>query len=214
MSDVPGSRQRQLLGLLLEFRNGLGADELAARVGITRTAVIQHLMALERDGYVTRGELVPTRGRPSRVYVLTERGLQAFPKQYSWFSGLLLSSLKAELGDKPVARLLRAMAADLAKDLAGNAADEPGQARLVRLVDTMNRLAYQARPDTGQRLGITASNCVYHDLVREHPEVCEFDLELLSRFMDMDVEHVECMARGGHVCRFAFSTEGQQALKR
>ncbi|MFA5530713.1 MAG: hypothetical protein WDA11_08600 [Thiohalomonadaceae bacterium] len=86
-----------------------------------------------------------------------------------------------------------------------NTAEEQDQQRLARLLDTMNRLHYQARPDTSRGLGITASNCVYHDLVREHPEVCEFDLELLSTFMDMDVEHVECTARGGRVCRFAFS---------
>lgn len=205
MSQVPSGRRQELLALLLDSRAGLSADELAGRVGVSRSAVIQHLTALERDGYVRRGELVPTGGRPSRVYALTEQGLQTFPKQYSWFSALLLSSLKAELGEKRLAHHLRAMAADLARDLAVNTAEEQDQQRLARLLDTMNRLHYQARADTSRGLGITASNCVYHDLVREHPEVCEFDLELLSTFMDMDVEHVECMARGGRVCRFAFS---------
>jgi predicted ArsR family transcriptional regulator len=51
---------------------------------------------------------------------------------------------------------------------------------------------------------IEAKNCVYHELARAHPEVCQFDLELLSRFMGMDVTQEECMLRGGQSCRFRF----------
>lgn len=70
----------------------------------------------------------------------------------------------------------------------------------------MNELAYQARCiEDGSR--IEAKNCVYHDLAHEFPEVCQFDLQLLAELMGRDftqVEHEECMARGGNACRFRF----------
>ena len=34
--------------------------------------------------------------------------------------------------------------------------------------------------------------------------ICKFDLALLSEFTGLSVEHQECMAKGGHVCRFKF----------
>lgn len=51
---------------------------------------------------------------------------------------------------------------------------------------------------------IEASNCVFHQLAMGNPEICALDLALLSAFTDSAVDHQECMATGGHVCRFRF----------
>ena len=55
-------------------------------------------MALERDGYVSKTAPRKTGGRPQNVYVLTEEGTNLFPKQYSWFSKLLIQTLREEVG--------------------------------------------------------------------------------------------------------------------
>lgn len=52
---------------------------------------------------------------------------------------------------------------------------------------------------------IEADNCVFLHLAMHDPEVCQFDLALLETFTDSAVEHQECMATGGHVCRFKFT---------
>ncbi len=39
----------------------------------------------------------------------------------------------------------------------------------------------------------------------KNPEVCQFDLSLLSGLTGSKVDLDECMARGGHVCRFRFT---------
>jgi DeoR family transcriptional regulator, suf operon transcriptional repressor len=80
-----GARQQQLLKGLLEHKSGLTVDELTRLLGITRTAVNQHLLALERSGYIAKDKLTKTGGRPGYTYVLTEQGLDLFPKQYAWF---------------------------------------------------------------------------------------------------------------------------------
>jgi predicted ArsR family transcriptional regulator len=51
---------------------------------------------------------------------------------------------------------------------------------------------------------IEATNCVFHHLATRFPEVCHFDLALLSTFVGRPVVHDECIVRGGHVCRFSF----------
>ncbi|MNH39542.1 hypothetical protein D3C79_1007290 [compost metagenome] len=43
---------------------------------------------------------------------------------------------------------------------------------------------------------------MFHRLAAEHPVVCELDLALIGALGGGEVEHSECMVRGGHVCRF------------
>jgi predicted ArsR family transcriptional regulator len=207
-----GSRQQQLLRLLLEHKPGMSVDELAESLEITRTAVTQHLAALERDGYVEKGDLQKTGGRPGWTYVLTPSGVDLFPKQYSWFAKLLLETIKRDLGSQGLANRLDALAAGLAGELERRLAGKDPDGQVAEIVAIMNELGYTARPveDAGELPLIEAKNCVYHDLAREHPEVCQFDLGLLSNLMHRGVEHLECMVRGGNACRFRFRDENKR----
>ena len=49
---------------------------------------------------------------------------------------------------------------------------------------------------------IEAYNCIYHDLAQKHEEICEFDRALISSLLDKTIDHEDCMAKGGRVCRF------------
>jgi predicted ArsR family transcriptional regulator len=69
----------------------------------------------------------------------------------------------------------------------------------------MTELGYEAQATQDKRQpAIEACNCLYHHVAAVHPEVCEFDLALLRGVTGADVEHEECMVRGGSVCRFRF----------
>ncbi|MEI7995269.1 MAG: HTH domain-containing protein, partial [Methylococcaceae bacterium] len=106
MAEKVGSRQQQILNLLLEKKTGLSIDEIATALNISRNAVQQHFTVLEKDGYIQTGVLNKTAGRPVRSYVLTEAGINSFPKQYAWFSDLILTDLKNELGTDAFQRYL------------------------------------------------------------------------------------------------------------
>jgi len=54
MAEKVGSRQQQILNLLLEKKAGLSIDEIATALNISRNAVQQHFTVLERDGYIYR----------------------------------------------------------------------------------------------------------------------------------------------------------------
>lgn len=96
--------QQRLLSQLLDCKTGLTVDELVARLDISRTAVKQHLSGLEGSGYVACGASRKSGGRPSRVYVLTDAGVENFPKKYSWFSRVLFESLRTKIGAEDFAQ--------------------------------------------------------------------------------------------------------------
>ncbi|GAB6068322.1 hypothetical protein JCM13664_16410 [Methylothermus subterraneus] len=199
MLDAFGQRQQRLLHLLLDHPEGLTMDELAQALAVSKAAVHQHLVALEREGYVAQKELRKTGGRPSPAYALSERGVHLFPKQYAWFSKLLLEHLLQELGSAAVQSLLYRLGQETAASLRAPLVAHPPKERLAAIVQLMHTLGYEAKLE-GET--IAARNCVYHDLAKEHPEVCALDLGLLDGLLDQPVLQTECMLRGGKACRF------------
>lgn len=200
--DVIGQRRQGILRLLLEQKDGLSVDELATRLGITRTAVREHLAGLERDRIVApAASRASTGGRPSRPYVLTERGHALFPKHYGLLARLLIEDL-AERGEENVGEALTAMGARLAARMKGEVAGATLAERGASVARLMNGLGYEASFRAGDAPMIEALNCVYHDLAAGNPTICELDLALVGGLAEAEVEHRSCMARGDNACTF------------
>ena len=211
MLELLGTRQKALLMQLLENKVGLTVDGLSKRLEITRNAVRQHLAALENDGLVVQGATRPSGGRPEQLYVLTDKGKEIFPRQDSWLAQLVIESVKEETGADGLRDRLGAMGYRVAAQLR---VQYPGlksrQEKVQKLSELMEQLGYNTGNvvATGSAPVIEADNCVFHDIALKDPEVCQFDLALLSGFTDSKVGHMECMAKGGHVCRFKFMSKG------
>lgn len=203
MLSTVTSRQNQILQILLNNREGLTIDEISLALDISRSAVQQHFTTLEKNNFIATAALKKTAGRPVRSYVITENGINHFPKQYAWFSEIIVSDLKQEMGKTVFKRYLSKLGVNLARsllhDFNGKTADE----RLKQLIATMGELGFQAKSTTSSsEQNIEACNCIYHNLAQQHHEICEFDKALISTLLDKDIELTECMAKGGHICRF------------
>lgn len=209
MPEVFGERRKQLLRHLLRNKTGATIDEISRAIGVTRTAVRQHLAALLRDALVAPGAVRPTGGRPEQLFVLTEVGKEAFPRHYSWFAQLLIEAIAKEHGLTGLRTRLGRLAAAVVVQLRERVPGAGSRSQKVeQLSAIMDELGYDAR--SSKQVGgvptIEADNCVFHELAMKSPEICHFDLALLAGFTDSKVELHECMARGGHVCRFRFTS--------
>ncbi len=208
MSEVFGERRKHLMRHLLRHKAGASIDELAAAIGVTRTAVRQHLAALSQEGLVGPAGQRATGGRPQTLFVLTQEGREAFPRRYSWFAQLLIEAMAKEHGAGGLRIRLGRIASAVVGQLRQGAAEKDSRRQRVGKVSKlMDELGYDAR--TGKDIAgaptIEADNCVFHELAMKNAEVCQFDLALLSGLTGSKVELGECMARGGHVCRFRFT---------
>jgi len=203
------SRQDQILSLLQLHNPGLTIDALVTQLEISRTAVNQHVVSLERDGLIKKSvQQKSTGGRPGWGYQITDEGINRLPKQYSWFSELLLDTLKEELGSQKLEIYVRKVAASLIPQLREQLHGTNPKEHIHQVARLLQNLGYQAQAEPASSKNelpiLTAHNCVYHDLAIKHPEVCAFDLALLEQLVNRKVEHQECMAKGGHACRFTF----------
>lgn len=208
MLEILGDRQKQLLELLLQVKSGLTVDELSRGLNITRNAVRQHLAALVSDGLIAEGPTRPSGGRPLRLYALTEKGKEVFPRRYSWLAQLVIEAMKREHGTEGLRERLAAIGSSIAAQLRSQSPglETRGQ-KVAKLAAVMEQLGYNARAAAvaDKAPVIEADNCVFHELAIKNPEICHFDLAMMGHFTDSKVDHQECMARGGNVCRFKFS---------
>lgn len=205
MTEKIRPRQQQILKLLFENKAGLSIDEVATVLDISRNAVQQHFIVLEKDGYIQTGVVNKTAGRPVRCFVLTEAGINSFPKQYAWFSELILTDLKNEMGSEAFQRYFHKLGSNLSQSLLPQFEGKQTDERVELLLKVMDGLGFKTKnmSDFGnnERV-IEACNCIYHDLAQKHEEICEFDRALMSSLLDKGIEQEECMAKGGNVCRF------------
>lgn len=201
-----GRTRTALLRVLLRNKMGLTVDAIAEALGVTRTAVNQHIAALERDGYLVRSEAVATGGRPSQTFALSESGLHLFPKKYDLISETALAMMIDTLGAEKTKSMLDHLGRRLGADIAGEKPGADKEMRARAIVEAMQAFGFDASLEPDKTLEgeavLRAYNCVYHRLAQAHPEICELDLALLREASGGDVDHLACMAKGDNACRF------------
>ncbi|WP_019864275.1 helix-turn-helix transcriptional regulator [Methylovulum miyakonense] len=205
MPQKISSRQHEILEQLLENRTGLSVDALAAMLDISRTAVQQHFVALEGEGYIKKTASNKTAGRPVAIYGITDKGINYFPKQYAWFAELIVSDLQEGMGEEAFGAYMQRLGGKLADKLKAQFVGKAPDGRLRQLLRIMAELGFQVQQEIdteAQQPVIKARNCIYHDVARQYPALCQFDLTLMSSLLAKEVQQLGCMAKGDCVCRF------------
>jgi predicted ArsR family transcriptional regulator len=198
-----GATQQRMLRQLLLAHEGASVEMLCERLHISHNAVRQHLSALIGRDYVERAQSRPSGGRPQARFRISEVGRGLFPRNY----GVLATALLAQLHDRLGAAELESMLQQLGHLLGSREVPLPPTAstaevaqQLAQHLDTLGYEAVTARH--GDDIQIEAFNCVFHAMAREHPQVCKFDLAYMEAASGRRIHHMECIVRGGHVCRF------------
>lgn len=199
VARVSESRLRLLSELLRHRGAGRTIEELSVALSVTRTAVQQHLTALERDGFVGCLSLRSTGGRPSRSYTITTAGLELFPRGYARLAEALLRHSRELFGEDGQAALLDNMADELAHEMQDRLAGTTRSERVDEVVTILNELGYDASRSPG---GIAANNCVFHQVAVSDKAACRFDKRLLSALLANEVEHTSCIVDGRDCCQF------------
>jgi len=205
-----GPTQQKLLRKLLHAPQGTTVETLCDALGVTHNAIRQHLTALIAAGFIERGMALPTGGRPQMRYVLLPAGRDLFPRNYGLIATSVLEHLYASAGKSGVQALL----ADIGRQLGAAAAEHVNAVdtdeTAVALATQLDALGYEAlavRRDGETQ--VEAYNCVFHALAQAHPDVCRFDLAFMEAATGRPIQHMECLLRGGHACRFRIGTTGK-----
>jgi len=142
---MPESLRRQLLdtsrGRIVSLlqTGGSTADDIASKLGLTRSAVRIQIAAMERDGVVRRVGKRPGTTRPSHVFELTREVEQLLSKAYIPVLTHLVDVFAESLPAQQIETLLRRTGKELAHEMSLGKAPSGGlRARVAKASELMN----------------------------------------------------------------------------
>jgi predicted ArsR family transcriptional regulator len=197
-----GSTRGRVVTLLRRERRTV--DELAGELELTDNAIRAHLVALERDGLVTQGELRRGSGKPSFTYELTPEAERLFPKAYGVLLQQLLDILDERLPRDVMADALREVGHRLA---AGHPSGDDGlPQRIDMALALLGNLGGLAEADVSERgVLIKGYSCPLAAAVEGNPDACLVAETLLSDLIGVPVHQV-CDQGPPPRCRFEIPT--------
>ena len=188
--------------------------DLEAYLGLTRTAVREHIATLESGGYITRKTVVQGRGRPHHEYSNTGKARSLFACHCGDLSVTMLSEMMELVPADTVDVLMARLARRVAQEYAAEMKSEGARARVYELAELMSQkgILCQVHEEPGSmQVRLELFNCPYHDLAMEHQEICTMDRDMIGHAVGMPVQLVDCIMEESNSCHFGFTMETQSA---
>jgi DeoR family suf operon transcriptional repressor len=200
---TPSTTRRALL-LTIKKQGEARAEDLAAALGITPSAVRQHLSGLLGEGLVAVREQRGGTGRPKFFYSVTKVAEPLFPKRYGGLTNEVLDYLdqeEPEMVDRVFDRRRERRVEGARSRLAGKSFEER-VAELTRILDEDGYLADVVRGEDGT-WRIVEHNCAILEVALRYGQACSSEIGFLREVMpDADIERVTHMASGAHHCAY------------
>ncbi len=186
-----GTRER-VLALLLEHGPATTAT-LSEQLEVTSAGIRRHLDALLAEGVVMTREprrRVVTRGRPAKLYALTDAGHAAGPAGYDDLATSALSFMTPEQ--------VQAFADARGRELEARYAGVTGPEDLaVRLSED----GYAASvTDQGLGIQLCQHHCPVQRVAAQFPQLCDAETAAIGRLLDVHVQRLATIAHGDGVC--------------
>jgi predicted ArsR family transcriptional regulator len=195
--------------VLLKTRGPQTAADLGRAMGVTGEAARQQLVRLAADGLVVATTAPRGVGRPAQVWGLTEAGNARFPDAHAELTAQLIRSIRAQLGEAVLDRLIESRAADsrasYAEALAGAA--DLGE-RVARLAEARTREGYMAESRAeGAGYILVENHCPICVAATACQGFCRTELDTFHDVLgpDVSVERTEHIIAGDRRCVYRIS---------
>jgi predicted ArsR family transcriptional regulator len=179
---------------------------LAAALGLSAAGVRRHLDALVDEGLVTsRGAGVAgrrSRGRPARIYLLTDAGRQGLAHSYDQLAGDALDYLQTQLGPRAVADFARRRAEAVVAPVRSQIeAAATLRAKTAVLASALTGAGFAATVEpvrSGQQL--CQHHCPVAHVATRYPQLCEEELAAMTEVLGTYAQRLATIARGDSFC--------------
>ncbi len=173
--NVLTGTKREILEMLLD--GPMTAQEMSKKLKIQINAVREHLASLENGNLVTYNFVNTKRGRPKKVYQITKKGADLFPKRYDLLLKIFLDQLEMEMGKEWVKSFLERAGSNIVSGISPNAG-------INGLLNFYNSLGCMASiSEVNGNIVIKRKNCIYYNLAVDRENlVCEsFEDSILNK---------------------------------
>ncbi len=182
------------------------AAALAARLDLTPAAGRRHLDHLVADGVLEprepRSRDGRGRGRPAKVFAITEAGRDRFDQQYDDLAVQALRFLAETGGDQAIRSFAERRMSFIEERFAEVLSAEPTLSPAEALARVFTDHGYVANvkqlPVVGEQL--CQQHCPVSHVAHEFPQLCEAETAAISRVLGRHVQRLATIAHGDGVC--------------
>jgi predicted ArsR family transcriptional regulator len=187
------------------------AAALAQRLGLTPGGVRRHLEALASDGLVQAADEPPygpraprRRGRPAKVYSVTEAGRSTGTGGDATLAREVLRHLRTTMGDDAVRDFAESRLDDQRHRFAQALTDVPLEDRARELARLLTAEGFAASvdevPGTAIGIQICQHDCPVAQVATEFPELCDAESRMFAEVLGTHVQRLATLAHGDGVC--------------
>ena len=206
------STLRRDLLLRLRIDGPSTPDQLAIRLGASRTGVLQQLRALEAAHLVSHQTVRHGVGRPRHLYDITSDAQDLFPANYDGLAAGLVAAIEAIGGDDLLEQVFaarRRQLGDRVRDDFGerltNGAPLLDRVRELAVIQANNGYLATASVDPDGAIRLVEHNCAIYHVAEGSPAACAAELELFSEVLGADVVREQHIASGDRCCSYRIS---------
>lgn len=193
---------REKIIFLLKKNGPLSIEDLSKELHITSMGIRQHLLSLERKGYINYVTKRQGIGRPAFLYRLTEKAQNLFPSVYDEFILDTFKDIENNEGKQKIEELFKWRKNRLLKDLKESLPEKKTLpdtlSAITNLLDTKGYLS--ELQDTNNHYSLKVFNCPIYRLASEYREACRFDLLMFKELIGKEVSREECIIDGNTSC--------------
>ncbi|MEV0595219.1 helix-turn-helix transcriptional regulator [Nonomuraea cavernae] len=204
----PGSERgtRARVARLILEHGPVAAAALGERLGLTPAAVRRHLDALLADGMIEPRAVRPRgqrgRGRPAKLFAITDAGRSAFEHAYDDLAGSALRFLADRMGHEAVTDFARSQVSGLLRRLEPVMRTVPADQRVQVLAQALSAEGYAASASKAKSGGdqLCQHHCPVAHAAAEFPQLCEAETEAFAQLLGTPVQRLATIAHGDGVC--------------
>ena len=179
------------------------AVAISERLGLTPAGVRRHLDHLVADGVIEAREphsaISKGRGRPSKVFVMTDSGREKFEHSYDDLAVAALKFITAQSGPHLVSIFAKFRADEMGRRVGSDLTKKHDRNSV--LADFLTQEGYAASLQSkGQGDELCQHHCPIAHVAAEFPQLCEAETELFSKLLGTHVQRLATIAHGDGVC--------------
>ena len=204
--DVEDPRTRDLVARSILENGPMSAVVLAEKLGFTPAGIRRHLDSLVSEGLLVAREphIVNGRGRgrPSKVFVMSDAGREKFEHSYDNLAVSALKFMQSQMGPEALIAFANARADEIERTLAPIINSESSSsAKINALVHFLTTEGYAASVlprAEGEQL--CQHHCPIAHVAAQFPQLCEAETQAFSRLLGTHVQRLATIAHGDGVC--------------